>query len=107
MFFHRGKVARVEENKNNSTLIVEAEDTLNNELKKVEVDLVVLAVGMEPNKDGVDAINKSLDENGFIKGLNEYGIIGAGVSSQPRDVAGVVKEATGAAMKAFQLIGRK
>ncbi|MBM2816366.1 MAG: putative adenylylsulfate reductase-associated electron transfer protein QmoA [Ignavibacteria bacterium] len=106
MFFHRGKVAKIIENKENANLIVEAENTLTTNLTVNEFDMVVLAVGMAPNVDGVDIINKSLDENGFLKSDNIYGIIGAGVACAPRDVAGVVKEATGAAMKAIKILRR-
>jgi len=107
VFVNRGKIARIRENKSNSNLIIEAENTLTGELITREVEMVILAVGMVPNVDGVDIINKSLDENGFIRRDNQYGIIGAGVATGPCDVSTTVKEAAGAAMMALKILGRE
>lgn len=96
--FHRGKVAKVDKNPSNHRLIVEAEDTLTGILTRKEVDLVVLATGMQPTP--IPFYNL-IDGNGFIrKDLND-GMVGCGVCVSPKDVASVVQEATGAAMKAI------
>ncbi len=102
--FHRGKVAKISENPANGNLILEAENTLTGEIVKTEVELAVLATGMVPNTS-VDAppLDTPLDEFGFIAPNSKTGIIGAGVSSRPQDVAITVQEATGAAMKAINI----
>lgn len=100
--FHRGKVAKVVKNPSNNRLIVEAEDTLTAVLTQKEVDLVVLATGMEPTtskeKPPIDGI---LEENNFVRNDLSDGIIGCGACVRPNDVASVVQESTGAAMKAI------
>jgi len=101
--WHRGKVAKVFKELNSNELIVEAEDTLTGKLKQTKVDMVVLATGMQPAINGL--LNKNiLDENGFVKSETENGIIGCGVATGPKDVAGCVQEATGAVMKAIHII---
>ncbi|MGC8748587.1 MAG: FAD-dependent oxidoreductase [Candidatus Kapaibacteriota bacterium] len=99
--FHRGKVAKVVGNPNNHRLIVEAEDTLAGNLIRREVDIVVLATGMQPTTSKkILPIDGLVDENGFLKSNLNNGIVGCGVCVAPKDVASVVQEATGAAMKA-------
>ncbi|MFH1049555.1 MAG: FAD-dependent oxidoreductase [bacterium] len=108
--WHRGKVAKVfrqtaDSRRQTETfeLIVEAEDTLTGKLKQTAVDLVVLATGMQPEING--QLGKDIiDENGFIKTDKADSIIGCGVATGPKDVAGCVQEATGAVMKAIHII---
>ena len=83
-FFHRGKVAKITENKENGNVILEAENTLTGEIVKTEVDM--------------------LDEFGFIA-PGSKGVIGAGTTMRPFDVAASVQDATGAALKAINLGG--
>ena len=99
VFFHRGKVAKVLKNPDTNKLIVEAEDTLNGKLQQMDVDLVVLATGMQATaaKNG-SPVKKYLDQNGFINDNEE--IVGCGVCTSPKDVATTVQESTGAAMQA-------
>ncbi|MEW6620002.1 MAG: CoB--CoM heterodisulfide reductase iron-sulfur subunit A family protein [bacterium] len=92
----KGKVASVEED--NGELIVEAEDILAGNKNKVRVDLVVLACGMEPGRQGLNFIQQ--DKNGFI--IPEKGIYAAGVAKKPQDVTSSVQDATSAALKAIQ-----
>ncbi len=102
IFFHRGKVAKVLQQHGSMKLIVEAEDTINGGLKQAEMDMVVLATGMKPATDGLKAVKPdALDRNGFVK---NNGIIGCGVCSNPKDVAGSVQESTGAAIQAIHTI---
>ncbi len=99
IFFHRGKVAKVFKNPATGKLIVEAEDTLAGSLQQMDIDLVVLATGMQStaSKNGTP-VKKYLDDNGFIN--EDAEIVGCGVCSAPKDVATTVQESTGAAMKA-------
>lgn len=101
--FHRGKVAKIQKNPASNRLVVEAEDTLTGLLVQKEVDLVVLATGMQPIPvNGVfSAVDGLFDGNGFFRGDFDNGIFGCGVCVGPKDVASVVQEATGAAMKAI------
>lgn len=106
IFWHRGKVAKVEKNLETGELIVEAEDTLEGKLKQYSADLVVLATGMQAtlSDNGIFPDKSLLDENGFIKTDRDDSIIGCGVATGPKDVATVVQEATGAALKAIHII---
>lgn len=103
--FHRGKVAKVFKNEESDKLVVEAEDTLSGMLKQTEVDLVVLATGMEPmaKLNGFPDL-ALIDDNGFIKTEKANCIIGCGVATGPKEVSTTVQDATGAVMKAIHII---
>ncbi len=101
--FHRGKVAKVIKDPSSDNLIVEAEDSITGNLMQNKVEMVVLATGMEPTTNDVPIKNLTVDEYGFLTDGND-GIIGCGVSTEPKDVASVVQEATGAVLKAIQTI---
>lgn len=103
--FHRGKVAKVFKNDESDKLVVEAEDTLSGMLKQTEVDLVVLATGMEPmaKLNGFPDL-ALIDDNGFIRTDKANCIIGCGVATGPKEVSTTVQDATGAVMKAIHII---
>ncbi|MEK9149110.1 MAG: CoB--CoM heterodisulfide reductase iron-sulfur subunit A family protein [Candidatus Desantisbacteria bacterium] len=98
----KGKVAAVEEDGKTKELIVEAEDVLAGKKIRVNVDLVVLACGMQPT----NSLNVNRDKNGFIIFEQGNGIYSAGVAKKPQDVSSSVQEATGAALKAIQSLVR-
>jgi quinone-modifying oxidoreductase subunit QmoA len=101
-FFHRGKVAKIEENPENRNLILHAENTLTGEITKTEVDLAVLATGMVPNSvDNPPPLDTLLDEFGFIVQDADNGVIGAGTAVRPLEVSATIQDATGAALKAI------
>jgi quinone-modifying oxidoreductase subunit QmoA len=103
--FHRGKVAKVFKDETDNKLVVEAENTLEGKLHQKKFDMVVLATGMEPSaKKNGTIIKDFLDDSGFVKTDENYPIIGCGVSTSPKEVASVVQESTGAALKAIHLI---
>ncbi|MDI6734964.1 MAG: CoB--CoM heterodisulfide reductase iron-sulfur subunit A family protein [bacterium] len=104
VFLIKGKVAAVEEDTKTKELIVEAEDILAGKKIKVQVDMVVLACGMQPN-NGL-SMNINRDKNGFISLEQGNGIYAAGVAKKPQDVASSVQNATGTALKAIQSIVR-
>ena len=101
----KGKVAKIEEGQDGKVIIV-AEDILKGGKVNVEVDLAVLATGMESSLNGVklpDFIN--LDENGFVAPhLQKPGIYSAGVAKTPADVSSSIQDSTGAALKAIQTV---
>ena len=102
--FHRGKAAEITEGADGKVKVV-AENTLAGDIRTFEVDMVVLATGMVPNtsieKPPVDV---PMDEYGFMLSIAEGGIFGAGTVIRPVDVAACVQDATGAAMKALQIV---
>lgn len=102
--FIKGKVARVDPGQD-GRLRVEAEDILNGEKIRVDVDLVVLATGMEPNLKlgGFAGEIVHIDADGFVPDhLQQPGIFAAGVAQRPVDVNSSIQEATGVALKAIQ-----
>jgi quinone-modifying oxidoreductase subunit QmoA len=104
--FIKGKVARVEPGQD-GRVIVEAEDILQGGKVRVEVDLVVLATGMESNlkMDGFNRQIVPLNEDGFAaEQLQQPGIFAAGVAQGPVDVNSSIQEATGVALKAIQTV---
>jgi len=103
---HRGKVAKVE--RNGGGLKVTAENTLTGVRETVEVDLVVLATGMQPNAALEKPVAEvELDENGFIVQNDEpAGVYGVGTAVRPSGVAETLQDATGAAMKALMMARR-
>ncbi len=71
-------------------------------------DLVVLAIGMEPRVDKdsfpVDIV---INEEGFIEPAPENGgVFAAGCASDALDVNRAVQHATGAALRAIQVVNR-
>ncbi len=103
--FHRGKVAKVFHNPETNKMVVEAEDTLTGNLMQNPVELVVLATGMKPNSLNGLTDEISFDKNGFLN-LTNGAITGCGVITEPKEVASVVQEATGAVLTALQTINR-
>jgi quinone-modifying oxidoreductase subunit QmoA len=68
-------------------------------------DLVVLAVGMEPETNGIKLPDDMLiDPSGFIEGSSSEGMFGAGAASSPLDVNRSVQSATAAALRAIKAI---
>ena len=102
----KGKVGKVEAN-GDGGLRLRLEDVDRGRLLSAEADLVVLATGMVPNlsADGLPfPVQK--DEDGFCLDSPESGLCVAGVARRPEDVAASVRDATGAAAKAF-VAGRR
>ncbi|MFP4526978.1 MAG: FAD-dependent oxidoreductase [Candidatus Kapaibacterium sp.] len=105
LHLHRGKIAKVFKQHGSDKLIVEAENTLSGELNQSEVDMVVLATGMEPAAKNIAQVDKAmLDRFGFFRAEKANGMMGSGVASRPKDVADAVRESTGAAVKAIHTI---
>ena len=102
MHFHRGKVAKISENPENKNVILEAENTLTGQITKTEVDMAVLATGMVPNTaDNPPPLETKRDDFGFI--VQGTGVIGAGSTLRPLDVAASIQDATGAALRAINI----
>jgi heterodisulfide reductase subunit A len=117
--FIRGRVSEVYEGENNN-IIVRAEDTLLQRQIELEVDLLILSIGLEPQSDIDDIarifnVTASKTEDGFlleahpklrpVDTLTE-GIFVAGVQG-PKDIPDTVAQAKAAASSAATLMSRK
>jgi len=105
----KSKIALITEDPATKDLILEGEDTQSGERIREKVDLVVLATGMEPATASCKVpAAVQYDDYGFILSDQEQkGIYGAGCIKRPADVAGVVQDATGAALRAIQSVVRR
>jgi len=103
----KGKVANIVAGENGNVL-VEAEDIHNMNKVYLEVDMVVLATGMESSLRGQESVaGIELDEYGFVPAeLQKIGIFSAGVAKRPVDVNSSIQDSTGVALKAIQTVMR-
>ncbi len=109
VFFIKGKVAEVSEEKATGNITVVAENAVTGEKIRQAVEMVVLATGMQPTA----AVNKlpaavKTTPEGFI--LNDYaagGMFAAGCANKPADVVSSNQNATGMALKAIQTLVRR
>ncbi len=106
--FIKSKVASIVENKENGNPTLHGVDTEGYHRYANEHDLVVLAVGMEPSVDKASfPVDIVINEEGFIEPAPENGgVFAAGCSSDALDVNRAVQHATGAAMRAIQVVNR-
>jgi heterodisulfide reductase subunit A len=115
--FIRGKVADVYPAGNgDGRLIVQAEDTLLGMIRKIPVDMVVLATGLEPRADANDVrrlFNIGCSGDGFflerhpkLAPVNTFadGIFIAGCCQGPKDIPDTVAQSGAAAGQALALI---
>jgi quinone-modifying oxidoreductase subunit QmoA len=105
--FVKSKVARIALNESNGNPVLHGVDTEGYHRYATEHDLVVLAVGMQPETDGVvlpDDIVR--DSSGFIEGSASGGQFAAGAASGPLDVNRAVQSATAAALRGIQVMHR-
>ncbi|HYL80045.1 MAG TPA: 4Fe-4S binding protein, partial [Candidatus Acidoferrum sp.] len=118
--FIRGRVAEVTDwarsPEEEGRLVVRVEDTLIGAVRRVPLDMVVLAVGLEPRSDAQDVrrlFNLSCSTEGFflerhpkLAPVNTFtdGIFIAGACQGPRDIPDTVAQAGAAAAEALALI---
>jgi quinone-modifying oxidoreductase subunit QmoA len=101
----KGKVGKVEEI--DGTLTLKVEDVEAGRIVDETADLVVLATGMEPHGDDAVGLPMSKDEDGFVLDDLEGGVFAAGVARRPEDVHSSVRDATGAAARAYAAAMRR
>jgi len=114
--FIRGKVADVYPTDGDGGLTMQVEDTLMGMVRKIPVDMVVLAVGLEPQADAQDVrrtFNISCSTEGFflerhpkLAPVSTFtdGIFLAGCCQGPKDIPDTVAQAGAAAAEALALI---
>jgi heterodisulfide reductase subunit A2 len=118
--FIRGRVAEVTDwarsPEEEGRLVVRVEDTLIGAVRRVPLDMVILAVGLEPRSDAQDVrrlFNLSCSTEGFflerhpkLAPVNTFtdGIFIAGACQGPRDIPDTVAQAGAAAAEALALI---
>ena len=117
--FIRGKVADIypeDPASQDGRLILQAEDTLLGMVRKIPVDMVVLAVGLEPQPDAEDVrrlFNISCSAEGWFLERHPKlapvstpteGIFVAGACQGPKDIPDTVAQAGAAAAEALALI---
>ena len=100
--FTKGKVAKVMEDAATGDVTVEIEDVFGGTKKRVTVDMLVLATGMQPEQSAA-----AQNADGFaVAELQKPGIFSTGVAKAPVDVMTSIQDATGVALKAIQSIAR-
>jgi len=121
--FIRGKGAEVNtwplDPSEEGKLIIRVEDTLIGRIRRIPVDMVVLAVGLEPHVDAQDVrrlFNISCSQDGWflerhpkLAPVNTFtdGIFLAGCCQGPKDIPDTVAQAGAAASEALALIDAK
>lgn len=102
----KGKVGTIEQT--GDLLTLKVEDVESGRLLEETADLVVLATGMVPNAADDDlALFARKDDDGFVLDDPEVGVVVAGVARRPEDVASSVRDATGAAARAWCAAARR
>ncbi|MCK4761696.1 MAG: CoB--CoM heterodisulfide reductase iron-sulfur subunit A family protein [Candidatus Aminicenantes bacterium] len=108
----QGRTAKVEGN--NGKLLLRSEDMIEDKLIEEEVDMVILAVGLEPRQDAAEIakmLGISQTEEGWFREadskfdpVNTFsgGITIAGVCQGPKDIPDTVAQGSAAAARALQ-----
>ena len=109
--FVKSKVARIALNEANGNPVLHGVDTEGYHRYATEHDLVVLAVGMEPEGSGLGrdiTADIALDSSGFMETCPgaSSGMFAAGAAASPLDVNRSVQSATAASLKAMQVVNR-
>ncbi|HEX4943189.1 MAG TPA: FAD-dependent oxidoreductase [Usitatibacteraceae bacterium] len=103
--FVKSKVARIAEDRASRDLVLHGVDTEGYHRYATTHDLVVLAVGMEPETRGMKLPDDVIvDSSGFIEGSRDGGQFGAGSAASPLDVNRSVQSATAATLRAIRVI---
>jgi len=98
----KGKVGKVGQG-TDGDLTLKLEDVERGTLEETHADLVVLATGMVPNVGTELPFSLKSDEDGFALDDLPAGVTVAGVARRPQDVVSSVRDATGAAARAWMI----
>ncbi|MBC8208431.1 MAG: CoB--CoM heterodisulfide reductase iron-sulfur subunit A family protein [Desulfobulbaceae bacterium] len=104
--FIKGKVADIIPEADGSVTVV-AENAVTGEKIKQNVEMAVLATGMQPTQ-AIAPVNggQEMDSNGFVVSDPATGILSAGCARKAADVVTSNQSATAAALKAIQVTRR-
>jgi len=116
--FVRGLPSEVAESRETRNLLLKGEDTLSGKAYNLEVEMVVLSVGIEPRQDS-DVVNRLLHlpktSDGFMAEAHPKfkpvdtlvdGVFMAGCVESPKDIKDSVTQASAAAARASILMAR-
>jgi heterodisulfide reductase subunit A len=118
VIFIRGLPAEIVEDKKNRSLWLLGENSLQNELYKIKVDMAVLSIGLEPRKDSElvqRLLTLSRTRDGFFMEAHPKlrpvdaatgGIFFAGCAEAPKDIKDSVTQASAAAARAGILMAK-
>ncbi|MDI6690379.1 MAG: CoB-CoM heterodisulfide reductase HdrA2 [Candidatus Bathyarchaeota archaeon] len=118
VIFIRGLPAEIIEDRKTHNLWLIGENTLQNELYKVNVDMVILSVGLEPRKESEiiqRLLTLSKTQDGFFMEAHPKlrpvdaatgGIFFAGCAEAPKDIKDSVTQASAAAARAGILMAK-
>ncbi len=105
--FVKSKVARVAEDGATRDLLLHGVDTEGYHRYAASHDLVVLAIGMEPETRGMALPQEVVaDSSGFLQPDGSGGQFAAGCAAAPLDVNRSVQSATAAALRAIRVVRR-
>ena len=102
--FIKGKVAEIKAGSAPGSVVLVAEDTIGGGKIEQEVDLAVLATGMQPTGAETQIPGIDYDEDGFV--VDKDGITPCGCAKRPVDVVSSAQSATAAALRAVQTVRR-
>ena len=102
--FIKGKVADIEPGSSPGSVKLVAEDTIGGGKVAQEVDMAVLATGMQPVGAESKIPGIDYDSDGFV--VPKEGVIPCGCAKRPIDVVSSAQSATAAALKAVQILRR-
>ena len=104
--FIKGKVAQVTPEADGSVTLV-AENAVTGDKISQNVDMAVLATGMQPSLSIQGApVSLNLDSSGFVISDNEKAMFAAGCAKKAADVVTTTQSSTAAALKAIQVSRR-
>jgi quinone-modifying oxidoreductase subunit QmoA len=106
IFLIKGKVAEVGEDADTKNITVVAENAVTGEKIHQEVEMVVLATGMQPTAAaGKLPADLQVNADGFmVNDFEKGGMFAAGCANKPADVVSSNQNATGMALKAIQTL---
>ena len=105
--FVKSKVARIALEEASGNPVLHGVDTEGYHRYANAHDLVVLAVGMQPETEGLQLPEEIVrDSSGFLEGSTSGGQVAAGAAAAPLDVNRAVQSATAAALLGIQVIHR-
>ncbi len=109
VFLIKGKVAEVSEDPDSGNITVVAENAVTGEKISQDVEMVVLATGMQPTTvtSKLPSELKCSDEGFIINDFEKGGMFAAGCANKPADVVSSNQNATGMALKAIQTLVRR